>query len=343
MPDTTKNDSDNVQRNAIRAGIGATALQTGSGLELNRQLKPLSDANKQLYEKVIQSADPETVIHHAPFLDNAYYDPSDHSVVVGERFKTPSILAHELGHGELAKHRFGKLLQNKPTMIAGSLGRNAALASLVGAATAQSDNPYVQTAGRWAPAALSAPLVAFEGLASILAHRRLKRLGATKQQLSEARRTLLAAWGTYVGGAGLSTAGAHLGSGLSSKMKEEDAPIKRTLLGNPISAALDAKKGKRIEAYTDALGHQWGQEGLGALKGLAGGAALGGAYGALTGNFPAGLIQGAAAGGSAGRMYGGYKGHMDEKATEIYRRHKQKEAMVYNEGVKTALSKLNLR
>jgi len=128
------------------------------------------------------------------------------------------------------------------------------------------------------------------------------------------------------------------------------------LLGNPITAAMNAKKGKKLDAFGEAYGHQLVEgvkgAGLGAGFGLAAGAGAGigaGVSGALSMQndrlgFPRRMSRtlksGAARravlksmgryalpatliGGSVGGIYGGIKGNFGKKAREIRNKYVQ--------------------
>jgi len=115
--------------------------------------------------------------------------------------------------------------------------------------------------------------------------------------------------------------------------------LRRALLGNPISAAVEAKKGRKLDAFSNAVGHSGVESvrgaGVGGLAGAGVGALVGGVKGALKGGGRKGALRGAAAGASSGGVIGGgsggylgaLKGHFDSRADEIhseYSKHKKK-------------------
>jgi len=106
--------------------------------------------------------------------------------------------------------------------------------------------------------------------------------------------------------------------------------IRREILGNPISSAIEAKKGKKLES----AGKAWWHGAKEGLKGLGAGAAAGGAIGAGVGALKggrAGAAQGAVHGSVRGAQIGGavgaLKGRHDTEASRIHGEHsKHKEA-----------------
>ena len=103
--------------------------------------------------------------------------------------------------------------------------------------------------------------------------------------------------------------------------------LRRALLGNPVSSAIEAKPGSRIDAWGEATGHSAAETLKGGLKGTALGAGLGAAGGLglalLNKGQPAkalgyGAGMGAYAGGLLGSTYGGIKGHHGAEASRIH-------------------------
>lgn len=109
--------------------------------------------------------------------------------------------------------------------------------------------------------------------------------------------------------------------------------LRRALLGNPNSAALEAAPGSRLDAYGEANGHVQAEGLKGVLKGGLGGAALGALAGGFAGarSAPPGsmlrngvgtALAGGLAAGALGAGFGGgvgsVKGHFDEEASRIH-------------------------
>ena len=107
--------------------------------------------------------------------------------------------------------------------------------------------------------------------------------------------------------------------------KEENHQLRRALIGNPISSAIESKKGKKWESFKDAWKHQFVE----GAKGLGIGAASGGAIGAMTKLHPKLrhiptknlAIIGAGVGSNVGATAGVIKGTHDSRATEIHNKH----------------------
>lgn len=98
---------------------------------------------------------------------------------------------------------------------------------------------------------------------------------------------------------------------------EDKRYLRRALLGNPISAAIEAPKGERLKRFGKAQGHSLAEAGKGALGGALGGGLVGAAMGGKGSRGP-GALLGAALGGMGGAAIGGVKGQFDEKATKIH-------------------------
>lgn len=160
--------------------------------------------------------------------------PKNKSLIFGPKSLDPAIMSHELGHREINKSTWGKLLQNPVTtglgMASPLIGMGAGYAS--GAA---SDDPTVKRLGIAAPLLAAAPMLAYEGLASIKGLRNLKRIGASPAQMAEARSKLLGAFGTYATHAGTGVGGALVGQAIgehhrrAKKSAEENPQNKESL------------------------------------------------------------------------------------------------------------------
>lgn len=181
--------------------------------------------------------------------------PGDQDVIVlgkGGFAKKPSILAHEIGHADIHRSRLGRLIQNHPGRLAGLLSHKALPMAGLGAATGFSDNEGVQTAGRWAPAVLAAPMLASEAGASLLGARRLHRGGASRAVMKQVAKDLGGAFGTYALPVGISTGAAHMAQAGVKKgrkfakgedLKKESMSQKTYLLDQiPVSPKVRARR-----------------------------------------------------------------------------------------------------
>lgn len=119
---------------------------------------------------------------------------------------------------------------------------------------------------------------------------------------------------------------------LAAKDDPEGHHVRRALLGNPISSAIEAKKGEKLKSYGRAAVHGIGQS----LKGMGAGGVVGGAVGAAAGALKGGkkgalrgAAIGAAGGANVGSVAGAVKGNHDREASRIHGEHsKHKKASI---------------
>jgi hypothetical protein len=104
--------------------------------------------------------------------------------------------------------------------------------------------------------------------------------------------------------------------------EKEDHTLSRVALGNPISAAIHAGKGKKLKAFRRAYGHAMIESlkgaGMGGAIGAAGGAAIGAAK---HGKLKNGLMLGGLGGAYAGLVAGGIKGNYGSAAGKIHKQY----------------------
>lgn len=118
--------------------------------------------------------------------------------------------------------------------------------------------------------------------------------------------------------------------------KEDTHKMQRFLLGNPLSAAIEAKSGKRGQAFKESYKHSLKETGKGLGVGAGGGAILAALFHPLarTGvlgqkmkhiadHIHAGQAAGAGAmaGGLVGSTVGGVRGQFGEEATKIHQKY----------------------
>jgi hypothetical protein len=114
------------------------------------------------------------------------------------------------------------------------------------------------------------------------------------------------------------------------KAAEEDPEghhVRRFFLSNPISAAIEARKGKKLQAFGEAWGHGLVE----GLKGMGIGGAAGAGLGALgalaTKKAPGqGALMGGLTGSQLGSIYGGIKGTHGAEASKIHGRYSKHRA-----------------
>lgn len=100
----------------------------------------------------------------------------------------PAVLSHELGHAEFDRTTIGRVLQSPATQWLPMAGR-------VGGAVAAARGNV--TIGMAIAAASALPILAYEGEASRRGIAKLRRAGATEEEVADAKARLLKAWGTY--------------------------------------------------------------------------------------------------------------------------------------------------
>jgi len=123
---------------------------------------------------------------------------------------------------------------------------------------------------------------------------------------------------------------------VAKKHKKDDHTLRRLLLGNPASAALAAKSGKKEEAFSEAHGNIRKHQVKGLLQGLKAGALVGTIGGAALGATALkrgysgkeslkhglrGLGLGVGSGMIGGSAIGGIRGHLGHEATAIHRKY----------------------
>lgn len=226
----------------------------GGGLLTNRLLldstkKPVepSPENADLTVKMLRrSRTPVLVDLSSP--SEAAFDLSNRRAIFGiQSLHNPAIVAHELGHGEIERSRLGRIFQNRATAGLGTYAPHIGIAS--GVASGLSDNENVQRAGLLAPVAMSAPQLGYEAVASLKGLRRMRRAGASKEQIRNARKTLAAAWGTY---------GTRAAVGAGSAYAGQASAIRSRALAQKLREAELEKEGGLRENFEEKLdGTTW--------------------------------------------------------------------------------------
>jgi hypothetical protein len=147
-------------------------------------------ARQEKLRKLLSKGDP-TEIRILPdgSKQGPHYDSDSKKQWVSVRDKEdPAVLAHELGHSELDREFVGSVLQSKLVRIGTAVGG-------IGGAYAASRGHL--TIGAAIAASSYLPVLAYEGMASMRGIDRMKRVGATEEELAAAKSKLLKAWGTY--------------------------------------------------------------------------------------------------------------------------------------------------
>jgi hypothetical protein len=135
------------------------------------------------------------------FDGNARYNLTNKKVYFPVGSTHAGGLAHELGHADIAKSRFGRAVQNRATATMGSFA--APIGTVTGGISGLSDNKTVQRLGALAPLLTSAPQLGYEAAATIKGLARLRRGGAGGGDLLHAMKALGPGFASYAGSAAM--------------------------------------------------------------------------------------------------------------------------------------------
>lgn len=179
-------------KEAILGTLGSLLIQQALAPSVLR-LDPDGPRQKALREALLKSESvevryqPEGVGGPGP-----HYSNTGRPYVSVREGEDPGILAHELGHAEIDRSGFGKLLQS-------SMLRGASVVGAVGgtALGMMGSTPSHRTIGTLIAMASTAPILGAEGWASAKAVDKLRRAGATESEVGAAKKRLLKAFGTY--------------------------------------------------------------------------------------------------------------------------------------------------
>lgn len=132
------------------------------------------------------------VRYQKPGGTGPHYSNAGRPYVSVRENEDPGILAHELGHAEIDQTTIGRILQSQAL-------RTVAVAASAGgvALGVLGSTPSHRTIGSLIAVAATAPVLGAEGWASSKALDRLRRAGATEEEVSSAKKRLLKAFGTY--------------------------------------------------------------------------------------------------------------------------------------------------
>jgi hypothetical protein len=152
---------------------------------------PLSDADRHLY-KAIEKGSPVKVriTSEAVHYGGGFFDQEKKEIGLSE--KNFEALAHEVGHAHLDEHLLGRIIQHQAVRGASSL--------IVGALAGIGAGILMAKGQRWGlllPAALSAPTILSEMLATRKGGKRLEEEGATEEQKGRYHRQMREGLSTY--------------------------------------------------------------------------------------------------------------------------------------------------
>ena len=152
-----------------------------------------------------------------------YVDPTHDvkkGVVWGNR--NPYLTAHELGHHQVESSKAGRLIQNNYARVINNMARSSfGVAAALGAGSTSDNYSGAALRGAAVPAVMSAPVLAYEALASINGLRKLRAAGANARQMSAAKKVLGKAWGTYGTAASISVGGGALAGTFGQAIRQE--------------------------------------------------------------------------------------------------------------------------
>jgi Zn-dependent membrane protease YugP len=135
-----------------------------------------------------------------------------------EKGTNPTVLAHEMGHAELSRHAFGKVVQNPLTVVGANMATNVSpIAAIVASGIA---DPKARIIALAAPSIMKIPQLAYEAGASMKGIEKMEEAGATPKQIEKAKEQLLHAYLTYAGSMGATVGHALMGHALGKEMSK---------------------------------------------------------------------------------------------------------------------------
>ena len=180
-------------KEAILGTLGAMLVQQALAPSVLR-LDPDSPRSKELRKALLKT---ETVdVHYQPAGTSGtgpHYNNTGRPFVSVREGEDPGILAHELGHAEIDRSGFGRVLQSSALRGASVIGAVGGTALGMMGSTTQH-----RTIGALIALASTAPILGAEGWASAKAVDKLRHAGATETEVGAAKKRLLKAFGTYV-------------------------------------------------------------------------------------------------------------------------------------------------
>jgi len=191
------------------------------------------------------------------------------SILMGSGANSPHVLAHELGHADIAGSRWGKLLQNTPTTLLGNASQHIGAASGLLTGLNSDEGSKARKWGIAAPALAAAPQLMYEAGATALGMRKLRGAGASGKELLHSLKTLGPAYGTYLSRAGGGVASAAAMQGVGGAIR--DHRKKKTAGVTPERARRSLDRLDTLESNKPTVG-QAGR--YGAIGGV-GGAGIG--------------------------------------------------------------------
>lgn len=148
-------------------------------LAASKAVIPIHQAEKQIFETLKKGSPVRVkIVSEAAAYGGGYFDQVKKEIGIAEKdFHT---LAHEVGHATLDQNILGRIIQSRPARVASSI-IPAALAGIGAGLLIAKGKSW----GLLIPAALSAPTILSEFLASRKGGHKLEEAGANKPQMAE--------------------------------------------------------------------------------------------------------------------------------------------------------------
>lgn len=153
---------------------------------------PLSKAESKIFTQLMRGAPVKVrIIPEAAQYGGGYFDQVKKEIALSE--KNYETLAHEVGHAHLDKHLLGRLIQSRAARVASGIVPNVLAGIGAGLLMAKG-----KKWGLLLPAALAAPTVLSEALASHKGGKLLDEAGATAEQRESYDSNMRRGIGTYL-------------------------------------------------------------------------------------------------------------------------------------------------
>lgn len=165
---------------------------------------PIADVDLRIFKKLSKDSPVKVrIVEEAKHYGGGYFDMINKEIGLSEQ--SFAVLAHELGHAHVDQHILGRLLQNPLARLPSQPGIQAMAAYGAGVLIAKGK--------RWGlllPAALSAPTIISEMLATHKGGKLLEEAGASEEQQKYYRDKLRSGLASYL----VAPAAATVGGGL---------------------------------------------------------------------------------------------------------------------------------
>jgi len=163
---------------------------------------PLAKADIHIFKELLKGSPVKVrMTEDAKMFGGGYFDQVNKEIGLSE--KDFANFAHELGHAEVDKNVIGRMLQSRAARLANSLTSLGGIGAAI----------LLAKGKKWGlllPAALAAPTLLSEAIASVKGHGKLTDAGASDEQKSQYRKKMLGGFGSYLTAPATSTAIASL-------------------------------------------------------------------------------------------------------------------------------------